>query len=116
MWFKFFLVCISFDKYTTFYEGILDGFTAAYDGFRLAFFIVRNGKDAEEFKNDCELFSKTAKAIDELLETTMEERVRWLKLQDDFEKALGMFWSRNCENSLEFVGNDHNNFEEIKVQ
>ena len=79
---------IFFDKYTPFYEGILDGFTAAYSGFTLASFIVRNEKDKEEFKNDCELFSKTAKGIDELLETTMEERERWVKLQDDFEKAL----------------------------
>ena len=37
------------------------------------------------------MFSKTAKAIDELLETTMEERAKWLKCQDDFEKALRRF-------------------------
>ena len=49
---------------------------------------ARNEKDKKEFKIDCEMFSKTAKAIDELLGTTMEEREKWLELQDDFEKAL----------------------------
>ena len=45
-------------------------------------------KEREEFENEVEIFSKTAKAIDELLETTMEEREKWLELQDDFEKFI----------------------------
>ena len=74
-----------------FYEGILiPGFALAINGFQLASG-VGNEKDKEEFKNDCELFSKTAKAIDELLETIMEERTKWLELQDDFEKAMRRF-------------------------
>ena len=52
---------------------------------------VRNEKDIEEFKSDCEIFSKTAKAIDELLETTTEEREKWLEMQDEFEKKLRRF-------------------------
>ena len=107
---------VFFDKYTPFYEGILHGFAAAKCGFTLASIFVRNEKDKEEFKNDCEMFTKTAKAIDELLETTMEEREKWLKFQDVFEKALRRFWNRNCENSLEYVNNNNNNFEGIKVQ
>ena len=79
------------DKYTPFYEEILmPGFDAAIGGFKLAS-LVRKENDKEEFKNDCEMFSKTAKGIDELLETTMEEREKWLKLQDEFEKALRRF-------------------------
>ena len=79
---------IFLDKYTPFYEEILiPGFEAAIYGFRLAS-LVRKENDKEEFKNDTEMFSKTAKAIDELLETTMEEREKWLELQDDFEKVL----------------------------
>ena len=81
---------VFFDKYTPFYEGILHGFAAAISGFEFAS-RAKNEKDKEEFKNDCELFSKTAKAIDELLETIMEERTKWLELQDDFEKALRRF-------------------------
>ena len=52
---------------------------------------MRNEKDKEEFKNDIEMLSKTAKAIDELLKTTMEEREDWLELQDNFEKDLKRF-------------------------
>ena len=59
-------------------------------GFKLAS-PIWNGKDKEEFKNDIEIFSKAAKAIDELLETTMDERENWLELQDEFEKALRRF-------------------------
>ena len=47
-----------------------------------------NEKHKEEFKNDAEIFSKAAKSIDELLETTREEREFWLQCQDDFQKAL----------------------------
>ena len=66
---------------------MIPGFTAAITGFQLASF-VRNERDKEEFKNDCEMFSKTGKAIHELLEFTMEEREELLELQDDFEKVL----------------------------
>ena len=68
----------------------MKGFEAANCGLHLAWF-VRNEKDKEEFKNDCEMFSKTAKAINEMLETTMEESENWLKCQDKFEKALRRF-------------------------
>ena len=47
-----------------------------------------NKKHKEEFKNEAEMFSKTLKSIDELLETTTEEREFWLEYQDDFEKTL----------------------------
>ena len=66
---------------------IMKGFEAANSGFMLASF-VRNEKDKEEFKNECEIFSKAAKDIDELLKTTMEERAKWLECQERFEKAL----------------------------
>ena len=86
IWSKFFLQ--SSTSTHLIYEGILQpGFNTAFYGFKLAS-DVKNEKDKEEFKNDCELFSKTAKAIDELLETTMEERERWLELQDKFETIL----------------------------
>ena len=104
IWSKFFNIFFDKyrDKYTLFYEVILKGFYAATTGFTLAS-NLGNERDKEEFKNDSEMFSKTAKAIDDLLETTMEEREGWLELQDDFEKALRRFWNRNCENSLEYV-------------
>ena len=77
--------------HTIFYKGsLLSGFNAALSGFKMAS-NVRNEKDIKEFKNDCEIFSKTAKAIDELLETTMEEREKWLEMQDEFEKKLRRF-------------------------
>ena len=68
----------------------MPGFDAAIGGFKLAS-LVRKENDKEEFKNDCEKFSKTAKAINEMLETTMEESENWLKCQDKFEKALRRF-------------------------
>ena len=70
-----------------FNEVILDGLRRAHIGFSFAS-LLRNEEDKEEFKNDSEMFSNTAKAIDDLLETTMEEREGWLELQDDFEKIL----------------------------
>ena len=74
-----------------FYEGILiPGFVVAINGFQLASG-VGNERDKEEFKNYCEMFYKTGKAINEMLETTMEEREYWLKCQDKFEKALRRF-------------------------
>merc|ERR1712078_930397 len=60
------------------------GFSAANLGFKLAW----NKGDKEEFKKDSKMFSKTAKEIDELLETTMEEREKWLEFQNDFEKNI----------------------------
>ena len=68
----------------------MKGFDFAISGLYLSS-LVRNEKDKEEFKNDCEMFSKTGKAINELLETNMEEREGWLKMQDHFEKALRRF-------------------------
>lgn len=74
------------------YQFTLKGFDVANSGFKLASF-ARNEKDKKEFKVDCEMFSKTAKAIHELLGTTMAEREEWLESQDDFEKALrGILW------------------------
>ena len=46
---------------------------------------VNNEKDKEEFKNDCEIFSKAAKYIDELLKTTIKEREEWLGLENNRE-------------------------------
>ena len=57
---------------------VVNGFGYAKYGFNLAS-LVRNEKDKDEFKNNCEMFSKAAKGIDELLETTMEEREDWLE-------------------------------------
>ena len=70
---------------------LLNGFDAANDGYTLACLIKTwktKEEEEEEFKNDCEIFSKTAKAIDELLNTTMEEQKGWLELQDEFENVL----------------------------
>ena len=72
---------IFFDKYTSFYEVTLLGFGVANVAFMVAS-QARNERDIEELKNDIEIFSKAAKAIDELLETTKEEREKWLELQD----------------------------------
>ena len=70
-----------------FYEVILTGFTAAIMGFVLASdpSLINNEKNKEEFKNECEIFSKAAKDIDELLKTTMEEREGWLELENEKE-------------------------------
>ena len=73
-----------------FYEVIMKGWKAALFGFQLASW-VRNEKAEEEFKNDNEMFSNTAKKIDEKLETSMEEREEWRKVQDAFEKTLRRF-------------------------
>ena len=75
---------------TFFKDILLPCFNCASIGFQLAS-LMRNEKDKEEFKNDIEMLSKTAKAIDELLKTTMEEREDWLELQDNFEKDLKRF-------------------------
>ena len=72
---------------------LLDGLQTATSGFEMAGLArpgsgIWNEKHKEEFKNDAEMFSKTAKSIDELLETTREEREMWLHYQENFEKAL----------------------------
>ena len=71
-----------FDKYTPFYAVVAGGFGAANLGIELAS-LVKHEKDKQEFKNECEIFSKTAKAIDELLDTTMEEREIWLQFKNN---------------------------------
>ena len=62
----------------------MKGFGAAICGLET----VTNQTDKEEFKSDCEKFSNAAKAIDEMLETTMEERYYWLVLQAKFQNIL----------------------------
>ena len=76
--------------YVFYADILLNGFDAAIDGYTLACVMKtwKNKKEKEEFRNDCEIFSKTAKAIDDLLKTTMEEQKGWLELQDEFEKVL----------------------------
>ena len=71
-------------KYTPFHKVVTHGFSAANLGFKFAL----NERDKQEFNKDSKMFSKTAKAIDELLETTMEEREKWLEFQNDFEKNI----------------------------
>ena len=71
-----------------FYEEILIlGLIDAVDGFVFAS-LVKNERDKEEFKKDIEMFSKTAKAIDELLGTTKKERENWQKCQDKLKEVL----------------------------
>ena len=62
-------------KYTPFYKVVIHGFKAA----NIGLLCVSNERDEEEFRKDGEMFSKTAKAIDDLLGTTMEEREKWLE-------------------------------------
>ena len=50
-------------------------------------------KIRDEFKSEYEVFSKAAKAIDEMLGTTTEERFQWQKTQNYFEKILAI-WNR----------------------
>ena len=73
----------------------MDGFEAALIGYKSASLkiiqsveIEESQREKEECKKDCELFSKTAKAIDWMLETTWYERENWLGVQDEFEEAL----------------------------
>ena len=85
-----------------FYKGpILSGFAAANFGFLV---LARNEKDKEEFKKDSEMFSKTGEAIDELLGSTMEERERWLQLQNEF-KGWTCTCNGPCRNTT-FTGNN----------
>ena len=65
-------------------EILLQGFDAALYGYMYS----ENQKDKEEFKKECEKFSARAKDIDERLETTLEEREGWEKLQAFFEKFM----------------------------
>ena len=66
------------------YGILLEGLATALFGRNLA---LRKGNEttAKEFIKDGEKFSNTAKSIDEMLETTVEERTRWQKIKDAFE-------------------------------
>jgi len=64
------------------YENILlKGFEVAVLGYLLSL----KKEDEEQFKRECNQFSQYAKNIDQMLNTTVEERRLWQSMQDIFE-------------------------------
>ena len=93
-----FFIFLFVDKYTPFHKVVFLGLNAANIGFKFTSLMIMSDSDKEEFKKDGEMFSKTAKAINELLETTMEERDGWnSKIIENFHHPcyIHTYTSRN---------------------